>query len=62
VETIVVVKTDYIMQAVKSVQSDVTDIAEIAELAESYLPGQVYDADDQCYIAFGSKACSEVSE
>ncbi|KAF6034399.1 hypothetical protein EB796_007291 [Bugula neritina] len=45
----------------KESTKDVTDIAEIAELAESYLPGQVYDADDQCYIAFGSKACSDVS-
>ena len=26
----------------------------------SYLPGQIYDADDQCYMAVGTRACSKV--
>lgn len=25
------------------------------------LPGQVFDADDQCYIAYGTSACHDVS-
>lgn len=24
------------------------------------LPGQVYDTDDQCYIAYGTGACPQV--
>ena len=33
----------------------------ITENVEDYLPGQIYDADDQCYMAFGTSACDDVS-
>lgn len=32
----------------------------VTDSIEQYLPGQVYDADDQCYIAFGTQACHPV--
>ena len=33
----------------------------ITENVEDYLPGQIYDADDQCYMAFETSACDDVS-
>ncbi|XP_067935719.1 A disintegrin and metalloproteinase with thrombospondin motifs 13-like [Watersipora subatra] len=31
---------------------------EITNSTSNYLPGQVFDADDQCYIAYGTSACN----
>ena len=31
------------------------------DFVTNQLPGQLYSADDQCYIGFGTKACNEVS-
>ncbi|XP_067943439.1 uncharacterized protein [Watersipora subatra] len=32
---------------------------DIAESIAQYLPGQIYDADDQCYMIVGTEACYE---